>query len=122
MSLMNSPAPVTVNRTMVGIIGLVLLVAAGLLWGLGLEGSNPMWSGACLKVGIVMATLWLALPSLTRNEELGRASLGMIAGTIVVALLVARTKISLQVLIPAAVTMGFLIRFLRPSSPKRPNR
>ena len=118
---MNSQ-PVTVNRSWVGAIGLGLLVIAGLLWASGLEGSNDMWRGACLKVGIVMAALWLALPSITRNPELGRASLGVVVGTVAVALLVGRTKIPLSVLVPAVLGFAFVMRILRPAPPTRPPR
>ncbi len=118
---MNSQ-PVTVNRSLIGAIGLGLLVVAGLLWALGLEGNSDMWRGACLKVGIVMAALWLALPSITRNPELGRASLGVVVGTVVAALLIGRTKIPLNVLVPTVLGFAFVIRILRPARPTRPPR
>ena len=114
--------PVTVNRTLVGVIGLGLLAIAGLLWALGLEGSQDMWRGACLKVGLVMGALWLALPSITRNQELGRVSVGVLAGGLAVAILVARTKISLNILVPAVLGFAFLLRVLGPSRPTRPSR
>ena len=85
---------------LVGAIGIGLLGAAGLITSLGVEGNNDMWSGACLKVGLVMGALWLALPSITRNEELGRASWMAVLGAIAVALIIARTKVSLKMALP----------------------
>lgn len=114
--------PITVNRSLVGAIGLGLLAVAGLIWALGLEGSNDMWRGACMKVGIVMGALWLALPSITRNPELGRASLGVVVGAVAVALILGRTKVPLNVLIPTVLSFAFVLRVLRPSQPKRPPR
>ncbi len=118
---MNSQ-PVTVNRSLVGAIGLGLLAVAGLIWALGLEESNGMWCGACLKVGIVMAALWLALPSITRNPELGRASLGVVVGTVAVALLLGRTRIPLTVLVPTVLGIAFVLRILKPARSTRPPR
>ena len=59
---MNQPASqsVAINQKLVGTIACTMLVGAGLLWFLG--GSQNMWTGACLKVGLVMGALWLALP------------------------------------------------------------
>lgn len=48
------------HRPTIGIIALALLAAAGAsrVWGFGGE----VLQGACLRVGLVMAMLWLALP------------------------------------------------------------
>ena len=114
--------PVTVNRALVGAIGGGLLLMAGLLWALGLEGSQDAWRGACMKVGIVMCALWLALPSMTSQHELGRISAGTLGAGLAVAVLVARTKISLSVLGPAVLSVAYLMRVLGPSQQNRPPR
>ncbi len=118
---MNSPQ-ITVNRSLVGAIALGLFALAFLLSFFGLDGSQDMWRGAALKVGLVMAALWLALPSFTRNEELGQASLAVIIGFVAVALLVGRTRIPLNVLVPSVLGFAFVIRVLRPARPTRPPR
>jgi hypothetical protein len=120
---MNSQ-PVTVNRTLVGIIGLGLLGVAGLISLLGAEGNSDLWSGACLKVGLVMAALWLALPSITRSEDFGRASWITLLGALALALIVARTKVSLKIVLPVLAVTVIALRVLRPrrTSANRPPR
>jgi ABC-type molybdate transport system permease subunit len=116
--------PVTVNRNLVGVIGLLLLAAAGALTVAGAEGTHEMWSGACLKVGLVMAAFWLALPSITSNPELGRASWGALLGAIAVALVVARTRVPLKIVLPVLAASVLAARILRPrrTAPTRPRR
>jgi hypothetical protein len=109
-----NPQPVTVNRALVGIIGVVLLGVAGGLALTGAEGSQEMWAGACLKVGLVMSAFWLALPVITKNPELGRVSLATLVVGLAIALIVARTKVPLKVVIPVLLAFLFVIRILRP--------
>ena len=120
-----NPQPVTVNRNLVGVIGLVLLAASGVLTlAGGAERTQDMWAGACLKVGLVMAAFWLALPSITSNPELGRASWAALLGAIAVALVVARTKVPMKVVLPVLAAFVLAIRVLRPrgAPPPRPRR
>ena len=121
---MNSQTPqtVAVNRSLVGLIALGLFAIAIVLSFFGLEGSQDMWRGAALKVGLVMGALWLAFPSFTRNEELGRTSVAVVVGFVAVALLIGRTRIPLHVLIPWVLGFAFVVRILRPSGPTRPPR
>lgn len=109
-----SQQPVTINRTLVGIIALVLLIAAGILMIAGADGSQGMWAGACLKVGLVMGTFWLALPAITRLDVLGHATWGTLTVAIALALAVGRTKVPLTVVIPVAAAFFFMIRILGP--------
>ncbi len=121
MNTQNSQT-VAVNRSLVGLIALGLFAIAIVLSCFGLEGSQDMWRGAALKVGLVMGALWLALPSFTRNEELGRTSLAVVVGFVVVALLIGRTRIPLNILVPSVLGFAFVVRVLRPSRPTRPPR
>jgi len=55
------------RRLIIGIIALVLLAVAGYLWCFRPDGD--FWTtlcGACVRVGAVMAALWLAFPSVSR--------------------------------------------------------
>jgi hypothetical protein len=59
------------HRPTVGILALVLLVAGGIF--LVLSAEDDSWQNAaagCLRVGAILAVLWLALPEVTR--PLGR--------------------------------------------------
>jgi hypothetical protein len=114
---------VTVNRSLVGAIALVLLAAAGLLTMTGAD-EQGLWSGACLKVGLVMAAFWLAHPSFTRNPELGRTSLTALVAAIAAALIIARTRAPLKIIVPVLAVTVIAIRVLRPRQhrPTRPPR
>lgn len=117
---------VSINRPLVGIIALVLLLAAGLLTGFGSEGVQGLWAGACLKVGLVMGAFWLALPSITRQAEFGQASWYALLTTIGLALAVAKTRVPLSVVIPALIAAVLFLRILGPrrsaSGSARPKR
>ena len=106
--------PVTINRTLVGVIGLVLLIAAAILGLMGTDRGQDMWAGACLKVGLVMSAFWLALPSLTRSDVLGRATWGTLIAAIALALVVGRSKVPLKIVVPVALAFFLLIRVLGP--------
>jgi hypothetical protein len=110
---MNSQT-VTVNRALVGVIGLALLIVSGVMTLMGADGSQEMWAGACLKVGLVMAALWLALPSITRNPVLAQASWVTLVGALALALIVARTRVPLKVVIPVLVAFVIAVRILGP--------
>ena len=99
---------------MVGAIGLVLLAVATALTLMGAEGIQDIWAGACLKVGLVMVAFWLALPSITSNPNLGSASWGMLLVMIVLALVVARTKVPMKVVLPVLGAFVLAVRILRP--------
>jgi hypothetical protein len=55
------------QRHLVGVLALIL-VAAGLaaLWGAGNEATRQNLGAGCLRVGAVLAVLWLALPDVAR--------------------------------------------------------
>ncbi len=62
---MSQPMP---RRASIGIIGIVLLIAGGVLYGIyGVQGgTGSAICGACVRVGIVMLALWLAFPQVSR--------------------------------------------------------
>lgn len=116
------PQTVTVNRSLVGVIALLLLGAAAVLTVRGADGSWELWSGACLKIGLVMGAFWLAMPVLTRNPELGRTSLATLLMVILGALLIARSRVPLNVIVPVLGAFLFFARILRPRPTTSPPR
>lgn len=53
------------ERHRVGILAVVLLVIGGVLEFSGLaESGYQQWSAACVRIGILLAVMWLALPQL----------------------------------------------------------
>lgn len=116
--------PLTINRALVGAISLVLLAAAAIL---SLMDTQELWAGACLKVGLVMGAFWLALPSFTRNPELGRVSLATLLGALAVALIIGRTRVPLKIVLPTLAAFVFAVRILGPrrtptAPPRHPKR
>ena len=114
---MTTPQVLSVNRSLIGAIALVLLAAAALLTLAGLD-SQGLWTGACLKVGLVMGAFWLALPSMTRNSEFGHASWTALLTVLAVALVIARTRVPLPTVLVALVVIVALLRLLRPRPPR----
>src|SRR5215471_16382442 len=55
------------NRKLLGIIALLLLGVGGLIaWQAPAGGQATGVAGPCIKAGLVLAALWLALPQITR--------------------------------------------------------
>ena len=103
---------VTINRTLVGAVTLVMLGGAGVLWFV--AGSQDMWTGACLKVGLVTGALWLALPTISRRDQWGRTSWMAVAGAMATALVLARIRVDIRLLLPLLLGIGVSVMVLRP--------
>jgi hypothetical protein len=55
------------NRSLLGIIALLLLAVGGLVaWQAPAGGNATGIAGPCVKAGLVLAALWLALPQINR--------------------------------------------------------
>jgi len=53
------------NRASLGIVAIVLLVVGGITFSRGpADGSAAGFAGGCIRVGIVLGALWLALPQI----------------------------------------------------------
>jgi len=92
-------------RAKVGILAILLLVAAAVLAFLPQQSDETaMWAAACQRVGFVLAVMWLALP------ELQRMSPWYAVAVIGVLIVLARFPRYLV----AAVIVAILFLFLRP--------
>jgi hypothetical protein len=103
------------HRPTIGIITLVLWAGAAVLWVWQDQIEHgEAWLGACVKVGSVMAALWLAHPQVSRWPAWLVAA-G--AGVLLVALLFRQPRVLL-------VAMGvlFIVLRLRPTAEKHPHR
>jgi hypothetical protein len=75
-------------RTQIGLIALVLLVsAAAIYFGSSVASSMMGTIGGLLRVGLVMAALWLALPQL--NFIFSRTPKWLLVATVIAAVMVA---------------------------------
>ncbi len=111
---------VAVNRHLVGLLALMCLVAAGIiLLGFGNNLQLRQWGSAFLRVGLVLAAFWIALPTRYRDAAWAEVNPLVIPGFVVAFLLLAyRPRIGIPILVVAAV-FGFLLRPRRPKRPKQ---
>lgn len=103
---------------MVGFSALACLVAAAALrWGAPDVDPNEMAQAAFVRVGLVMAALWIALPTRTRAAAwsgITPASFGTLALAV---FLTARFR---QAVIPVLIAVGVVGYYLRPRGKERP--
>ncbi len=112
------PHSVAINRALIGIIAITTLVGAGTCWIF--AGSQNIWTGACLKVGLVMAALWLALPAVSRHGNWGRASLGTVIGFVALVLFLTGKRVDIRIVLPMLIGIAIAVTVLRPKSKIRP--
>jgi len=104
-----------INRPLVAIIALACLAAALVLWIAWPE--QGLWYGSFLRVGVVMAVFWLALPARGREAAWARISPWALGGIIVAIMLLPRFK---HIVIPLVVVIALAAIFLRPRKRVRP--
>ena len=102
---------VSINAGLAGWLAVALLVVAALLWYF--VGPQNMWTGACLKVGLVMLALWMALPAIVRQSTLGKASWGTIVGTVAVVLLLIGKRVDIRIVLAMLFCTAIATKFSR---------
>jgi hypothetical protein len=112
-----SPKPLTINQHLVGGIAASMLIGAGVLWYV--AGAQNMWTGACLKVGLVMGALWIALPSISRRNSWGRTSWSTVLLSLGVALVLTGKRVDMRLIIPLLMGVMIAVMILRPGSKSR---
>ncbi len=113
----------TVSRPLVGFLAIGLLSIAFFLslWPGALSGAaGATVGGAAARVGIVMAALWLALPS--RNRPAAWANVSITSAAPVVLAALALFRIPFRILIPLAGIVMVAGLVLRPRPLRRPER
>jgi hypothetical protein len=113
----------TLSRPLVGFlaIGLFLIAFVLSLWPNLLSGAaGVMVGGAAARVGIVMAALWLALPTGNRTAAWAKVSLASALPLLLTAL--ALFRIPFRILIPLAAFVLLVGVILRPKPLERPGR
>lgn len=111
---MNQPTSnsVAINRNLVGGITIAMLGGAGILWLS--AGTQNIWTGACLKVGLVMGALWLALPAIARNKSFGQTSWLTIFGFMGLFLVLTGRRVDFRIILPLMTGIAIATLFLRP--------
>jgi hypothetical protein len=91
-------------------VGLVALACLGSSLLATITGQfDPFWIGGLLRAGLVLAALWLALPTTTRPAAWARISGWKVAALVAFGVLIPRLKFLLPVLI-VGMLLGWLIR------------
>lgn len=91
-------------------VGLIAVASASIgvaTWML--EGSGSAIAGPCIRIGIVMAALWLALPTRTRPAAWARIRPWHLVSLIVFLIFLPRLKAAIPVLI-IGIVIGWLLR------------
>lgn len=109
MSLMPAEAELIRKRHTVGIIA-ILSSSIGLIAWL-MEGSASAIAGPCVRIGIVLAALWLALPTRTRPAAWARIRPWHLVCLILFLIFLPRLKAVIPILI-IGIVIGWLLRRL----------
>ena len=116
---------VSLNRPLVGIIALACLGTSAGLWISGSatgETSAVMGGGAAaafLRVGLLMAALWLALPPKGQEAPWAKVTPGTLIGLLLAIFVVIRMK---WMIIPLLAVFGIVALIVRPRPKYRPPR
>jgi hypothetical protein len=113
----------TVSRPLVGFLTIALFSIALVLSIWPNTFSGPMGAavgGACARVGVVLAALWLALPTRNRPAAWAKVRIGYAAPLVLAGL--ALLRIPFRILIPLAGFILLVGLVLRPRPLRRPER
>ena len=110
---------VQINRTLVGILALICLITAAVIFFVrGHEESWQMWQAAFTRVGLVMSAIWIALPTRDRPAAWANVSGSTFIGILLVVLAAALPRF--RILLPILIVAGIVTVLFRPREKKRP--
>ena len=98
-------------------IAVALFGFAGISWIF--TGGQDLWTGTCLKVGLIMGALWLALPVISRNGNWGETTWRTVIGMMVVVLVLIKSRVDFRIIVAMFVGVIVATTFLRPRSGTR---
>lgn len=110
---MSNSAPL-VNRPLVGLLAIVC-VATGVLV-VGFDSFENPWAGSLIRVGVVLAVLWMALPTSTRRAAWTGMSPWITVAVVAIALFAVRRPL---VFFPAAAAIILAVLVLKPRNGAR---
>lgn len=113
-----SDEKIPVNRTAIGVLAGLMLFAAAVMWAMGAtQGSAGMWQAGCVRVGLVLTAIWIAMPTRNREAAWAHISVGTLLGIGVA--LFALMRLPLRIVLPAFVLVATIGIFLRPRQKRR---
>lgn len=113
---------VTINRTLVGSLALAFLVGFVIASAKDESDSTTLAQSICMRVGVVLGALWLALP---KDGTLGRWAEVSIAKLLIIILAliaVVRTPQRFLRFLPILLAVAAIGRYLKPRDKVRPPR
>ena len=110
---------VTINRSLVGWLALAFLTGFVISLVTGSKDSADVWQGICSRVGVVLGTLWLALP---KDGTLGKWAEVSVLKLVVIVLLIVAVVRAPRKYLPILLAIAAAGRFLRPPDKVRPPR
>lgn len=102
---------IPINRALVGIICVACFAAALGLWLKGVDETGELWFAGFIRVGLLMAAFWLALPTQNRDAAWANVSPATFVGLLLAVILMPRYP---RYIIPALVLLVILGFVLRP--------
>lgn len=115
---MSENQTVTINRNLVGVLALASLIGAVAAF-IYEDDEVNMWRGIFTRVGLVLTTLWMALPKDGTLGKWANVSITTLIGMMVAIFMVARNP---RQYVPLLLVLAAIGRFLRPREKARPPR
>ncbi len=113
-----------IRRLLVGLLALALLTAAALLWifqGASTNQATTLWRAGCGRMGVVVAALWLAMPTRSRPAAWANLDPRSVAALGLAGLAMKIPPKYLLLLGVILVVAGFVLRPRRRVRPPRDN-
>ncbi|WP_144057828.1 hypothetical protein [Novipirellula maiorica] len=108
---MSATLPSNFRRPLLLIVAIALLIGSATAWWLGGESSSKFAAAAMGRIGLVLAALWLAWPSLRRPARWFPPAVAVI-GVISLMVLAAQPRLIFAV-VPAAATLISITMMIR---------
>ncbi|HBH54729.1 MAG TPA: hypothetical protein DDY91_22835 [Planctomycetaceae bacterium] len=107
---MSSPDDFALKRQLVAVLAVGCFVAAGILWALGADPRGNPVLASLPRLGIVLGTLWYALPKTATNFVWSR----VLTPVLIVVGLMALLRRAAWWILPAAIVVSVALVFIRP--------
>jgi hypothetical protein len=110
---------IAINRTLVGVLAICCLVGAVSLHLL-VPGSDEarLWLAGFIRVGLVLAAFWIALPSGDRQAAWANLSRNTLIG--IVLGMLALFRLPFRIVLPVAISIAVIGYMLHPRGKQRP--
>jgi hypothetical protein len=112
---MQAPDDFALKRQLVGVLAISCFLAAVILWALGADPRGNPVLASLPRLGIVLGTLWYALPKTGQNFVWSR----VLTPVLIMVGLMALLRRAAWWIVPAAIIVSVALVFIRPKSRAR---